>query len=76
MRKNIAVRSVVVMATVASTSAILGLTASAAHADCVSYSDTRDYQVTVAGPYGPTTVTLPAVTDVNPQDCYKLVTGG
>jgi hypothetical protein len=76
MRKHLALRSIVVMASVASTSAILGLTASAAHADCITYSDTQTYHVGVPGPWGPNDVNIPAVTDVNPHDCITLVTGG
>lgn len=76
MRKNLVRRSAVMVATMAASTAGLGLAASAAHADCIKYSETQDYTVTVPGPYGDIVVSGPAPTDINPNDCITLILGG
>jgi hypothetical protein len=76
MRKNLARRSAIMIATMAAASGAFGLTAGAAHADCLTYSETQHISATVPTPYGPTTVSAPAPTDVNPHDCITFITGG
>jgi hypothetical protein len=68
------VRSLSVLAATFVATAGLGFVASPAHADCVKYDSSRSYKVSVPTPYGPATVDIPAVTDVNPNDCITLIT--
>lgn len=68
-------RSSIILSTLAAATFGLAVAAAPASADCVTYHPDRSYHVTVPTPYGPADVDVPAVTDVNPQDCVRLITG-
>jgi hypothetical protein len=68
-------RSALVLATLAAATFGLVAVASPASADCLTYHPDRSYHVSVPTPYGPAEADVPAVTDVNPQDCVRLILG-
>jgi hypothetical protein len=49
--------------------AIVGLHATPAQAECITYNNTKPLKVEVGGPFGPTKVEAPPPTDVDPVDC-------